>query len=296
MQALIALFILSIVIFVLGRLSGDPLMILLPPEASEADRILMSEALGLEGSWPVQYWHWITNALWGDLGIAFKSGVPVTDLIRQRLPASLRLAVVSMVITFIMGFPLGVMAAVKKDSWTDTLCKLVAILGQSLPMFWVGIVFIQIFAAWLGILPAAGMGGISSYILPAFTMGWWVVAGVMRLLRSSMLEVLDSEFVKLARIKGVSEKTIIWRHTLRNALIPVLTFGGVYFAHFITAAILVETVFAWPGMGRLLYEAVLFRDFPLAQGVILATAAITVTVNLLVDILYAYVNPRIRYG
>ncbi|MFQ5825991.1 MAG: ABC transporter permease [Dehalococcoidia bacterium] len=296
LQALVAVFILSVVIFVLGRSSGDPIEVLLPPEATEEARETLRQALGLDKSWPVQYYLWVSHAVRGDFGRGFKSGMPVMELIKQRFPNSLRLAAVSLMITCLMGFPLGVIAAVKKGTAVDTLAKIIAVLGQSLPMFWVGIVLIQIFAVWLQIFPASGMGGPEHYILPAFTLGWWVVAGVMRLLRSSMLEVLDSEFVKMARIKGVSERAVIWKHTLRNALIPVVTFGGVYFAILITAAILVEVVFAWPGMGRLVYEAIIFRDFPIIQGVVLTTAAIVVTVNLLVDIMYAYIDPRIRYG
>jgi len=188
------------------------------------------------------------------------------------------------------------MAAVRKDTWIDVFCRIIAVTGQALPMFWVGIVLIQLFAAVLKILPASGMGGPDHYIMPAITIGWAVAAGVMRLLRSSMLDVMDSEFVKMAKIKGVSNQAIIWKHTLRNALIPVVTFSGVYFAHFITAALVVEVVFAWPGMGRLVYEAILYRDFPLTQGVILVTATIVLAVNLVVDVLYAYIDPRIRYG
>jgi ABC-type dipeptide/oligopeptide/nickel transport system permease component len=295
-QALVALVILSIVIFVVGRISGDPIEVMLPPEATEEARDTLRQALGLDKPWPVQYYLWASHAVRGDLGRGFKSGMPVMDLIKQRLPNSLKLAAASLLITIVIGFPLGVIAAVKKGTPVDTLAKIVAVLGQSLPTFWMGIVLIQIFAVWLHILPASGMGGLDHYILPAFTLGWFVVAGVMRLLRSSMLEVLDSEFVKMARIKGVSARAVIWKHALRNALIPVLTFGGVYFAILITAAILVEVVFAWPGMGRLVYEAIIFRDFPIIQGVVLTTACVVVLVNLLVDLVYAYIDPRIRFG
>ena len=295
LQSLVALFVLSVVIFILGRASGDPLEVMMHPEANEEERAVMAKALGLDKPWPVQYVAWLSYAVRGDFGRSFKSGLPVMEIIGQRLVNSARLASVGMIITILMGLPLGVISAVKKDSWIDRLAKIIAVLGQSLPMFWVGIVLIQVFSVGLGIFPVAGMGGPAHYILPAFTMGWWVVAGVMRLLRSSMLEVLDSEFIKMARIKGASERIIIWRHALRNALIPVITFTGVYFAHFVTAAILVEVVFAWPGMGRLVYEAILNRDFPVVQGIILVTAAIVAVVNLMVDILYAYIDPRIRY-
>lgn len=195
----------------------------------------------------------------------------------------------------IIALPLGVLAAVNKDSMLDTIAKIIAVLGQSLPMFWVGIVLIQIFAVYLRLLPSGGTGSLAHYILPAFTLGWWLVAGIMRLLRSSLLEVLDTEFVKLARIKGLSDGRVIWKHALRNALIPVVTLGGIYMAILITAAILVETVFAWPGVGRLVYESIVFRDFPVVQAVVLMTAGFVIFTSLVVDILYAYLDPRIRY-
>ncbi|MFC2042393.1 ABC transporter permease [Chloroflexota bacterium] len=295
-QMFLALFIISIFIFIVGRLSGDPVIVMLPPEATKVSQDLLRETMGLDKPLPVQYWIWLSHAVRGDLGTSFKVGMPVMMLIQQRLANSAKLGMVAMTMTFLLAFPLGVIAAVRRGTWVDTLCKTVAVLGQSLPMFWVAIVLIQIFAAGFNILPASGMGGIDHYILPAFAIAWWVVAGIMRLLRSSMLEVLDSEFVKMARIKGVSERAVIWKHTLRNALIPPITFGAVYFAHFITAALTVEVVFAWPGLGRLVYEAIMYRDFPIIQGVVLITVAITVLVNLLVDILYAYIDPRIRYG
>ena len=196
----------------------------------------------------------------------------------------------------LLAFPLGVLAAVKKGTALDTLANLVAVLGQSLPQFWVGIVLIQVFAVHLRWLPVAGIGSAAHYVLPAFTLGWFLVAGIMRLLRSSMLDTLDSEFVKMARIKGVPWCRVLWKHALRNALIPVLTFSAIYIAILITGAILVETVFAWPGIGQLVYQGIVFRDFPVIQAVVLLTAGIVVITNLLVDITYAYVDPRIRYG
>jgi peptide/nickel transport system permease protein len=184
---------------------------------------------------------------------------------------------------------------VYKGSVLDTFAQIVAVLGQSMPMFWVGIVLIQVFAVYMRWLPSGGTGTLAHYILPAFTLGWWLVAGIMRLLRSSMLEVLDSEFIKLARIKGLTERKIVWKHALRNSLIPVVTFGGIYMAVLITAAILVETVFAWPGVGRLVYESIVFRDFPVVQAIVLMTAGFVILTSLVVDILYAYLDPRIRY-
>ncbi len=294
-QAVLALFVLSVLIFTLVRLTGDPTLLLLPEDATAADIAMLRQTLGLDKPWPVQYWRFVSNALQGDFGRSIRGQIPVGGLIKERLPHSIRLGAASLLVTLIIALPLGVLAAVNKGSLLDSVAQVVAVLGQSMPMFWVGIVLIQIFAVYLRLLPSGGTGGLAHYILPAFTLGWWLVAGIMRLLRSSLLEVLDSEYVKLARIKGLTEGRVIWKHALRNALIPVVTLGGIYMAILITAAILVETVFAWPGVGRLVYESIVFRDFPVVQAVVLMTAGFVIVTSLVVDILYAYLDPRIRY-
>ncbi len=295
LQALVALFIMSVLIFGLVRLTGDPTLLMLPEDATAEDMAILQRALGLDRPLPVQYWLFISNAIQGDFGRSIKGQLPVGDIIKERLPHSIRLGAASLLVTLVIALPLGVLAAVNKGSLLDTVAQVVAVLGQSMPMFWVGIVLIQIFAVYLRLLPSGGMGSLAHYILPAFTLGWWLVAGIMRLLRSSLLEVLDGEFVKLARLKGLSETRVIWKHALRNALIPVVTLGGIYMAALITAAILVETVFAWPGVGRLVYESIVFRDFPVVQAVVLLTAGFVIITSLVVDILYAYLDPRIRY-
>lgn len=296
LQSLVTLVVLSIIVFCLTRFTGDPVVLMLPDDASHEDIMQLRRALGLDKPLPVQYWYFVSRAVQGDFGRSIKGQMPVMDLISDRLPNSIKLAAVSLVITLMLALPLGVMAAVKKGTSVDTLANVVAVLGQSLPQFWVGIVLIQLFAVHLRLLPVAGTGSLYHYILPGFTLGWFLVAGIMRLLRSSMLEVLDSEFVKLARIKGLSPRTVIWKHALKNALIPVLTFGAIYLAILITGAILVETVFAWPGIGQLVYQGIVYRDFPVVQAVVMLTALIVVTVNLLVDLAYAYIDPRIRYS
>ncbi len=295
-QSLLALLALSMLIFVLCRLIGDPTTLMLPDNATAEDMAQLRQALGLDKPWPQQYWLFISKAIQGDFGRSLKGQMPVMDLIKERLPNSLRLAVISLGVAVLLAFPLGILAAVKKGTALDTLANLIAVLGQSLPQFWVGIVLIQVFAVYLRWLPVAGIGSPAHYVLPAFTLGWFLVAGIMRLLRSSMLDTLDSEFVKMARIKGVPWRSVLWKHALRNALIPVLTFSAIYVAILITGAILVETVFAWPGIGQLVYQGIVFRDFPVIQAVVLLTAGIVVITNLLVDITYAYVDPRIRYG
>jgi ABC-type dipeptide/oligopeptide/nickel transport system permease component len=293
-QSLLTLLVLSMLIFIVCRLTGDPVTLMLPDDASYEDVAQLRTALGLDRPLPVQYWLFLSSAVQGDFGRSIKGQVPVLDLIKERLPNSIKLGIVSLLITVMLAFPLGVMAAVKKGTAIDTLANLIAVLGQSLPQFWVGIVLIQIFAVHLRWLPVAGTGSPWHYILPGFTLGWFLVAGIMRLLRSSMLDVLDSEFVKLARIKGVSGWAVVWKHALKNAIMPVLTFAAIYLAILITGAILVETVFAWPGIGQLIFQGIVYRDFPVIQAVVLLTAVIVVMVNFVVDITYAYLDPRIR--
>jgi ABC-type dipeptide/oligopeptide/nickel transport system permease component len=295
LQSLLALIILSLLVFMLARATGDPLHLILPMQASEEDYANARRLLGLDKPLPVQYWIFISKAMQGDFGISLRARKPVKELLFERLPNSIKLAGFSLAVSLVVAFPLGVVSAVKKGTKIDTMANVIAVLGQSLPAFWVGILLIEVVAGRWQILPAGGTGGLTHYILPGFTLGWFVVAGIMRLLRSSMLDVLDSEFVKMARVKGVPERWVVWKHALRNALIPVVTFGAIYFAIIVTTAIVVETVFAWPGMGRLTYEAITSRDFPVIQAVVLTTAVIVIFVNLGVDILYAYLDPRIRF-
>jgi peptide/nickel transport system permease protein len=296
LQSLVALALLSVVVFVLARATGDPLHMILPMSATEEDYANARAYLGLDRSYAEQYLSFVGRAVRGDFGTSIRARKPVGELLRERLPNSVKLAVFAMGVSLAIAFPLGVMAAVHKDTALDRLAQVIAVLGQSLPTFWVAIVLVEIVAGRLQWLPAGGIVGVSSYVLPGFTLGWFVVAGMMRLLRSGMLEVLDSEYVKLARVKGVIERRVVWRHALKNALIPVVTFAGIYFSILVTTAIVVETVFAWPGLGRLAYEGITSRDFPVIQAVVLTTAAIVAVVNLCVDCVYALIDPRIRYA
>jgi len=292
-QSAITLLLFSVVIFGLARATGDPLTLVLPMVATEEDFANARRYLGLDRPLYAQYLTFVGRAATGDFGTSIRSRRPVVELLRERLPNSLALAGFSMAVSLLVAFPLGVLAAVRRGTALDSGAKVLATLGQSLPTFWVGIVLIEVVAGRLQWLPAGGSGSLAHYILPGFTLGWFVVAGLMRLLRSAMLEVLDAEYVTTARAKGAPEVSVVWRHALRNALIPVVTFAGVYFAILVTSAIVVETVFAWPGMGRLAYEAITGRDFPVIQAVVLVTAAIVVTVNFAVDLLYAVIDPRI---
>jgi peptide/nickel transport system permease protein len=295
-QSLVTLAILSVVVFVLARTTGDPLHLVLPMSATPEDYANARQYLGLDRPYLEQYLSFVARAVTGDFGMSIRARRPVSELIQQRLPNSLRLAAFAMAVSLSMAFPLGVMAAVKKGTGVDRTAQVVAVLGQSLPTFWVAIVLVEVVGGRLQWLPAGGVEGFSSYVLPGFTLGWFVVAGMMRLLRSGMLEVLDSDYVKLARLKGVSETRVVWRHALKNALVPVVTFAGIYFAILVTTAIVVETVFAWPGLGRLAYDGITSRDFPVIQAVVLVTAGIVAAVNLAVDCLYAFLDPRIRYA
>ena len=295
-QSVLLLFVLALIIFALARVSGNPADLLLREDATQEDRAHLLRALGLDRPVHEQLYLFLSGALRGDLGESIRYRKPAAEVFFERLPNTLQLLPLAMVGAIVIAIPLGVLAAVYRGTIVDRISGAVAVLGLATPSFWLGIVLIYVFSIRLGVLPSSRMGGPSHYVLPAITLGLFLVAGMMRLVRSSLLEVMGSEFVKLARLKGLSQTVVIWKHCLRNALIPVTTLFGVYFALLITGAIVTETVFAWPGVGRLTYEAVIFRDYPLLQAVILLKAVIVLGVNLFVDILYAYLDPRVRYA
>ncbi len=295
-HALLALFAMSIIVFSLARISGNPMDVLLPEDATEQDYIQTAELWGLDEPLHIQYLVYVGNIFRGNFGVSIKwPGRSTLDLILARLPATLQLSFFALIVAALLALPLGVLVAVKKDTGIDYAGKVVALLGQAAPSFWVGIILIWIFAVTLGWLPASGRGGITSLVLPAFALGWFQVAAVMRLTRSSMLEVLDSEYVKLARIKGIPNWKVIWKHCLRNAAIAPLTYFGFILGGFLTGSVVIETVFAWPGVGLLAIDALEARDFQVVQSVVLFFGVIYIASNLLVDILYAYLDPRIRY-
>ena len=296
LQAILALIFLSVLIFVLSRTLGSPLDTLIPVDAPPEVEERLIKHMGLDQPLYIQYATYMGQLLQGDLGFSIRSHVPVAELLAGRLFASMKLALVAIGFTLMLGFPAGVIAALNRGKSLDTMSKILALLGQSLPSFWVGILLIQLFSVKLELLPVSGLGGPAHYILPGFTMSLFLVAGVSRLLRTGMIEVLDSEFVRFARSKGVTERFIIWKHALRNAIVPVLGFGGVYFSILITMSIVVEVVFAWPGIGRLALNAISLKDFPVLQGVLLVTGVIVIGINFLVDFLYAFVDPRIRFS
>jgi len=293
--AVISLFLLSLTIFVFVRVTGDPAVLLVEPGASADDLAAIREQFGLDRPLWVQYGSFLAHLARGDFGQSFYYKTDVFELYLSRLPSSLLLAAVAMTFSLVIGIPTGVVAAVRVNGWWDSAGKVFALLGLSLPSFWVGLLMILFFSVYLGWLPSSGSGTVWHVLMPAFALGWYFAAAHMRLTRSSMLEVLGSEYVKLARLKGLPEALVIAKHALKNALIPVLTLAGINLVLMINVAVVVETVFAWPGIGRLLYEGIAFRDFPVVQAVVLLGGAMIVAVNLVVDVLYAVIDPRIRY-
>jgi len=294
--ALVTLLAVSLIIFIMGRVSGDPRHIYLDDYSTQEDWDRMGELLGLDKPLYQQYAIFLKGAFRGDLGDSVKEKRPVVEIILERLPATLMLGVAALALSLIIGVPLGILSAVKRDSIVDQFTKLIALIGQAAPPFWLGIVLMFFFAVKLGWTPPYGKEEWNSILLPALTLGWYYAAANLRLVRSAMLDVLDSEYIKLARAKGASEKAVILKHAFRNALIPPLTFAGITLGALVTGSLVVETVFAWPGLGRLAIEALFSFDYPLLQGVVITFTLLYIASALTVDILYAYIDPRIRYA
>ena len=295
-QALVALWVVTVVSFGLTRVSGDPLDTFLPEEATQEQIDRMRARWGLDKPLVVQYGVFLGNAFKGDLGDSLKyPGSKAADIVIERMPPTLQLAGIAMAIALVIAVPVGVLSAIKKDSVFDYVGKTLALAGQSIPSFWLGIVLMWFFAVHLDLLPTSGKGGVKHFILPAITLGWFQTAAIMRLVRSAMLETQDGEYVKLARIKGLSEWKVVWKHCFRNAAIPPLTYFGILLANTLTGSLTTEVVFNWPGTGQLAFTAVLYRDTQLIQAIVLVFASMFIFLTLLVDVLYAYLDPRIRY-
>jgi peptide/nickel transport system permease protein len=295
LQTLVALVGIAVLIFAMVRVSGDPALMLATATSTAEDIQQIRVNLGLDKSIPEQFWIFVTDVIRGDMGESLFKKKPVTEMIGAALPNTIRLAIPSFVVAMSGALLLGVMSATRRDSILDNIVKFIAVMGQALPGFWVAIVAVYFFSVMWKLLPTSGVGGIDHYVLPVCTLAFFLLPGMMRLVRSSMLDVLDSEYIKLARIKGLPERTVIWKHALRNALIGPLTVAGVLLAGLITGAVITETVFSWPGIGWIMVEGVMARDFPLVQAITMLVAAIVLGVNLLVDITYAYIDPQIRY-
>ncbi len=295
-QSIIAILVISAVVFALARVTGDPVAILLPEDASPKVVEQVRAKWGLDQPIYVQYARYIGNFVTGDFGEAWAyGGVPITTLIAGSLPNTIYLAAFAWIISAGIALPIGVLVAVKKDTAFDWAGKIVALIGQSAPSFAIGLILMWVFAVILGWLPTSGNDGFKSIILPGVALGYYNVAAVMRLTRSSMLEVLDTEYVKLARIKGMAERKVIWKHCFRNALIVPFTYMGLIGAVLLTGSVVIETIFVWPGLGNLAIDAIRNRDFPVIQSIVILFAAFYIFINLVVDVMYAYLNPRIRY-
>ncbi|MGN1163233.1 MAG: ABC transporter permease, partial [Candidatus Ornithospirochaeta sp.] len=264
------------------------------PDATEEQLEALREEMGLNGSLVERYFRYILNLLRGDLGTSYVSKMDVMQLYLQRLPNTLKLASLAMIVAVIISVPLGIVAAVNQNSWKDTVAMVLALLGLSMPNFWLGLLLMLLFSLKLGWFPSGGAEGFRSVVLPAVTVGVGLAALLTRTTRSSMLDVLRQDYLRTARAKGVSEKKVVYHHALRNALIPIITIFGVQFSNVLGGSVLAETVFAWPGVGRLVVDAIDQRDIPTVTGALIMTTMLVTIVNLLVDIVYAYVDPRIK--
>jgi ABC-type dipeptide/oligopeptide/nickel transport system permease component len=294
LYSFVTLLILSLTIFAVVRLTGDPALLMAEPGARPEDLARVRQQWGLDRPWPVQYVNFMQNVFKGELGRSFNYRLPVSEMYFQRLPNSLQLAFAATLISLLVGVPAGIISAVRVNTLWDNLGKLVALLGLSIPGFWLGLVLILVFSVWLRWLPTSGTGDWRHLIMPSIALGWYFSASMLRLTRSSMLEVMRSEYIKLARLKGLPETVVIAMHAFKNALIPVFTLAGVNLVVMVNAAVIIEVIFAWPGIGRLLFEGIFQRDFPLVQGVVVMAGFMIVGVNLVVDIMYAFIDPRIR--
>jgi ABC-type dipeptide/oligopeptide/nickel transport system permease component len=293
-HAVLSMALLTLFVFFLVRLTGDPAALLLPDLTPEPVKEAFRIKLGLNQPLYAQYAIFISNLFHGDLGRSFVYNVPVTDLIIQRLPNTLILAVSALVTTLVIGLPLGVLAAYKRGGWIDVLSRWLAVVGQSAPAFWIGLLMILVFSVRLHWLPSGGTAGVLALIMPTLTMAVKPLAGLVRLVRSSMIEVLETDYVKFLRLKGLPEREILWKHGLRNAGLTALTFVGVLTADLMTGSVVAETVFAWPGLGWLMVTSIGSGDFAVVEAVVLMFSMIYIVINLVVDLLYGVLNPRLR--
>jgi len=294
-QALLGLWFIATLVFILSRSIGDPAEVFTARNSGVDAREIMAAKLGLDRPIHEQYLKFLGQLVRLDLGDSVSNGIPVTQILVERMPATFTLGLVALIFALAFSLPLGVLGAVYRDSAIDWIAKVLAFLGQSMPPFWSGIMLIILFAVVWEMLPPAGKGGWQSYILPGFTLGWGVMAGMVRLVRSSMMDVLDSDYVAMARAKGLPEAVVIGKHALRNALLPVLTYSSLVLGAFMNGSVVVEQVFAWPGIGTSAVQSVVRRDFPVIQGVVIVFGSFFILINLLVDIMYAVIDPRIKY-
>jgi len=287
--------VITVIVFAMLHASGDPVELLLPQDATEKDALILRQTLGLDKPLPVQYFVFLGNALQGDFGVSYHHGQPALKLVLDRLPASLQLVGVSILISMIIAIPLGVIAASRRGKLLDRLCLLGSLIGISSPPFWIGIAFILIFSVELRWLPSSGRGTWEHLVLPAASLSLYRLALFLRLIRAGMLDVMTQDFIRTARSKGVSEKKVIYKHALKNTLIPFVTIAGMQMGSLLAGAIVTEKVCAWPGMGRLFLDSIGVMDFPVIIAWTLVVATMFLSINLFVDIIYVWLDPRIRH-
>jgi peptide/nickel transport system permease protein len=294
LQSLLVLFGVSFVVFVILYLTGDPALVLLPPDATIEDVERFREAMGFNDPVLVQYGRFLLGALRGDFGLSVRHGEPAFALVVERLPATFELTGAALVVALCLAIPAGIVAAVRRHTMLDHISTIAALFGQSMPTFWLGIMLILVFSVRFHLLPSSGRGTLEHLILPAITLGLFTTARIMRLTRSGMLDVLNQDYIRTARAKGVAGLPVVWKHALKNAAIPIVTIVGIELGTLLGGAVITETIFAWPGVGRLSVQAIYNRDYPVVQAAVFLLASTFVLVNLLVDVVYTYLDPRIR--
>jgi peptide/nickel transport system permease protein len=295
-RALIALWLVSTVVFVVMRLSGDPVPLLLPADAPHSEILRVRRELGLDRPLPVQYAVFLGNLARGDFGRSIHFRQPAARVVVEYLPATFELGLSSFVLAVLVAIPIGVVSAVRRNSLVDHAVMVVALVGQSAPTFFLGILFILVLSLKLGLLPTSGRGDWQNLVLPALTLGAFAMASIARLTRSAVLEVLRADYIRTARAKGVSELLVVAKHTLKNAAVPVVTITGLQFGSLLGGAVVTETVFSWPGMGRLAIQSIYNRDYPVVQCAVFLSAALFIVINLLIDLCYGVLDPRVRAG
>lgn len=296
LQAAASLLVVAMVTFLLSHAAGDPRNLLLPPTATAADFEAFGRVYGLDQPLPVQFGRYLWRLLQGDLGTSLRSHEAVTIALTGRIGPSAELGLAAVLFSIAIGIPLGVLSATQRATTIDFIAKTVVLIGQSVPSFWIGILLVQVFAVQLRWLPSGGNDGPLSLLMPAVTIGLAGGAAVTRLLRNSMLEILPMDFVMFARIKGVSESGVIWRHALRNAVLPVISFVSIFFVNLVTVSVVVETVFAWPGLGLLAKTSIVTSDYPVIQGVVLLGGGLSIATSTIVDVVYSWIDPRVRFA
>ncbi len=293
-QSVLVLLGVSFVVFAILHLTGDPAAVLLPPDATAEDLRQFRQAMGFNDPFAVQYGRFLSGALRGDFGQSVRHGEPAFGLVLERMPATLQLAGAALLIAIALAIPAGIISAVRRNTLIDYISTVVALLGQSMPTFWLGIMLILLFSVQFNVFPSSGRGSPEHLVLPALTLGLFTTARITRLTRSGMLDVLDQDYMRTARSKGVSGPPLIWKHALKNAAIPIVTIVGIELGTLLGGSVITETIFAWPGVGRLSVQAIYNRDYPVVQAAVFTLASTFILVNLVVDFLYTYLDPRIR--